>query len=84
VDRDPKLQQPVGRLDSNGAILAPDPNRPEPPNFLEMKRRVTWIVFEQLETAVGKVLYRGGECVVTGPIIRRGVMDHSFVERPAA
>ena len=64
----PKPDQMLSHIESQGPVIEPDPCRVHvSANFLELKRRVTRIVFEQLEVLVRQPLPRFWETSVMKP-----------------
>lgn len=52
----PEPHEPISDLDRESAVLTADPSRPETPNLLEVKRRVTRVLFETLVGLIGELL----------------------------
>ena len=57
---DPEPYEAIRRLDSQGAVMIANPGRPVATDFLEMERRVAWILLEMLERLVAQYAYRLG------------------------
>ena len=80
----PEPQDPVRRLDSDSPIVQSNTGRPILTDFLEVKRWMVRVRFQELKRPVRESLNGIRENPVAGPKIRRGVMVQSFVDRPAA
>ena len=83
VGTDPKPVHSAGNFYTNGAVAESDPYRPELSNPLEMEGWVSRVPLQQGKSFVSEFLNGGGERSVACPEVRRGVVVHSFVERPA-
>ena len=81
---DPEPHEVVRGLDGQGAILAPNPGRPEAPNLLEMERRVTWVLLEARVRCVRELLDLLRQGPVACPEIRGRMVGQRGVVFPAA
>lgn len=56
VGTDPEPYEPLGRFDGKGAMVNPNPGRPEAAHLLEMKRRMTRVLLQPRVRLVREVL----------------------------
>src|SRR5260370_41774324 len=81
---DPEPQKSVGAFQSESTIAQSDPRGPDFlsvgfSHFLELKRRILRITFEQSELLVGAILYLRRESLIGSPEAFRGAMFHSSI-----
>jgi hypothetical protein len=81
---DPEPEYSVRCIYSQRSMMQACPHRPEPADLLEMERWMLWVCLQQTECFVGECPNRDCKCTIASPEGGRGVMVHSFVERPAA
>lgn len=81
---DPEPYEAVGCLYREGAIVGPDPSRPEAAYLLEMKGRMTWVLFQARVGLVGKLLNLRWQGPITRPEIGRRVVSQRGLVLPAA
>ena len=81
---DPEPYEPVERFDGKGAVVSPDPGRPEAADFLEMERRMTRVLFQPRVRLIGEALDMWRQGPVGRPEIRRGVVSQRGVVLSAA
>jgi len=82
VRPDPEPHDAVGRFHAHGAVTDSNARRVEPADFLQVKRGMSRIAFELLETAIGETLYWYRQRPIALPELRRGVMIQNFVVLP--
>ncbi len=56
VGSDPEPNDAVRSFDAHGAVMDAYPSRVKAADLLEVERRVPWIAFQLLETAIGETL----------------------------
>ena len=80
---DPKPKHAVRNWTAHSAIVQPGPRQPLLAHLLEVRRRMPWICFEQIERFVRGLYRLQRKQFVADPEIRRGIVIHNFVDRPA-
>ena len=83
VRADPPPENAIGDLHSERPVMRPHSDREEPPDPLEMERRVSLVRLQKLKLLIRERSNRRWQCVIASPEARRGVMNQSFRERPA-
>jgi len=53
---DPEPYEPAARFDGKGAVVSPDPDRPEAADLLEVERRMTRVLLQPRVRLIGEVL----------------------------
>jgi len=81
---DPEPYESVGRLYREGAIVSPDPSRPEAADLLEVMGRMTWVSFQARVGLIGKLLDLRWQGSITRPEIGRRVVSQRGLVLPAA
>jgi hypothetical protein len=56
VGTDPEPDESISDLDRESAMVTTHPCRPETPDLLEVKRRVTWVLLQVRVGLIGKLL----------------------------
>lgn len=56
VGTDPEPHESISDLDRESAMVTTHPGRPETPDLLEVKRRVSRVLFETLVCLIGELL----------------------------
>jgi hypothetical protein len=84
VIADPEPQDSVLDINAERAMVTADSARPKPAHPLELKGRVTRIIFEKAIFLVRQMLHGGSQSPVTGPKLRRGEVPQNSVDLPAA
>jgi hypothetical protein len=84
VRTDPKPNDPVRGLDANRAMMDTDSRRPEAADFFEVKRWISRVPFQLLETPIREALSRSGKRAIALPELRRCVVIQSLVVVPDA
>ena len=66
---DPESHKAVGGFDREGPMVTSDPSGPEATDLLEMKGRVTRVLFQVREGPIGELLDLGRQRSIVGPEI---------------
>jgi hypothetical protein len=83
VRADPKPQHAAFGLHGKSAIAAPDPNRVEASDLLQLQRRMPWILFQQSIVLVGERPDIFGKSGLRLPKCRAREVPHNSRARPA-
>ena len=81
VIANPEPEQPVWNLDGKGAMVQPNPSRPEAARLFKPKRRVLRILLENFKRSVGKLANVQVERVISFPKRRSSAVSHRSVDR---
>lgn len=80
----PEPYEPVERFDGKGAVVSPDPDRPEAADLLEMERRMTRVSLQPRVRVICEVPDMWGQGPIARQEIRRGVVSQRGVVLSAA
>ena len=84
VRADPKPNDPIRSSDAHSAVMQPHAHRPVAASLLEVEGWVSRICLQHFKRFVGLFSYLDLKQVVASPEVGRGVVVHSFVDRPDA
>ena len=84
IAADPEPDEPVRRVDREGSVVSADSRGPEPPHFLEVKRRMPWILLDPRVGLIGKVPHFGRQGPIQCPEVGRRVVNQRGVVLPTA